>query len=74
MAMAELTCSGGELDLQDCTWQAPDESCLTHEHDSIVFCTDGESTLTDGDVRLLAFDGSPSLMFSVLRCVAQTND
>lgn len=61
VAMAELTCSGGELDLQDCAWQAPDESCLTHEHDSVIYCTDAEATLTDGAVRLLAFDGSPSL-------------
>merc|ERR1712203_1265869 len=48
VAMADLKCDGGELDLQDCSWQAPDEACLTHEHDSVVFCTDADATLKDG--------------------------
>lgn len=68
VAMADLKCDGGELDLQDCSWQAPDEACLTHEHDSVVFCTDADATLTDGTVRLLSFDGSPSVNLS-LPCI-----
>lgn len=62
VAMANLVCEGGELDIQECSFSKPSASCLGHERDSIVYCG-GESSggFTDGTLRLLSFDGSPSI-------------
>ena len=59
--MSALKCNGGELDLQQCEFSAPDEICQEHAHDSIVYCgTSGDGT-QEGAGRLLSFDGSPSI-------------
>ena len=64
VAMASLACAGGELDIQDCSFSAPDASCLEHGSDSVVFCGSsggGAGSIQDGSMRLLAADGSPSI-------------
>merc|ERR1712113_859690 len=55
---------GGELDIQECSFSAPDASCLEHGSDSVVFCGSsggGAGSIQDGAMRLLAADGSPSI-------------
>ena len=61
--MASLTCAGGELDIQDCSFSAPDAACLEHAGDSVVFCgsSGGAGSIQNGAVRLLGADGSPSI-------------
>lgn len=63
VAMKALECDGTEFDLKNCRWEAPDETCLRHGDDSIVFCgsIDESESSRDGAVRLLSYDGSPSI-------------
>ena len=63
VVMSALNCAGGELDIQECASSQPGPECQDHAHDSIVFCgmdSDLEG-FQDGGVRLLSFDGSPSI-------------
>ena len=60
-ALAALTCSGAEWSLEECSWSAPDEGCLGHAEDTIVYCSKTDGSLPDGAARLLAADGSPSM-------------
>ena len=59
--MSSLTCEGGELDIQECTFSVPDATCQSHAHDSIVFCGSAGDGFQEGAARLLRFDGSPSI-------------
>ena len=59
--MSSLTCEGGELDIQECTFSVPDATCQSHAHDSIVFCGSAGDGFQEGAARLLSFDGSPSI-------------
>ena len=61
--MASLTCEGGELDVQECSFSPPDAQCATHSADSVVFCgnSGGAGSLEVGALRLLGSDGSPSV-------------
>merc|ERR1712032_407087 len=63
IAMKDLVCLGGELDVEECTWITPDTACAEHALDSIVYCAsaDGSDTLQDGALRLISSDGSPSV-------------
>jgi len=63
VAMKDLKCEGGELQVQDCHWAPPDASCSDHVLDSVVFCgTDGPAgVIKDGSLRILSHDGSPSI-------------
>lgn len=63
VAMSSLTCEGGELDIQECTFSLPDSTCLEHAHDSIVYCgVDVRAgVFQESAARLLSFDGSPSI-------------
>merc|ERR1712217_106711 len=63
VAAKDLQCKGGELDIQECNWAPPDDACLSHSSDAVVFCgtAGGADTLQDGLLRLLASDGSPSI-------------
>jgi len=63
VAMKDLKCKGGELDIQDCSWDVSGSSCSGHALDSIVYCgTDGSAgNAEDGALRLLSHDGSPSI-------------
>ena len=60
--MSDLKCSGSEWTLEECSWTAPSEECLTHAHDAIVFCSNGNPQgESQGQVRLIAQDGSPAI-------------
>ena len=60
--MSDLKCSGTEWTLEECSWTAPSEECLTHAHDAIVFCSNGNiQGESQGQVRLIAQDGSPAI-------------
>ena len=63
VAMASLTCSGGELDIQDCMHSIPDADCATHAGDAVVFCGSkgGAGFVESGALRLLDVDGAPSI-------------
>ena len=63
VAMKDLKCEGGELQVQDCHWAPPDASCSDHVLDSVVFCGfDGTAgVIKDGSLRILSHDGSPSI-------------
>ena len=62
VAMASLSCSGGELDIRDCAYSTPDASCSGHSGDSVVFCGNDEGVgfVNSGTLRLLDGDGAPS--------------
>merc|ERR1712217_432591 len=51
------------MDLQGCRWSLPDENCLRHHLDVIVFCADATNIVNtkDGFLRLMSNDGAPSL-------------
>lgn len=59
--MADLTCSGSEWSLEDCSWSVPDETCSAHAADTVVFCSQTATEVPEGSVRLLAADGSPAI-------------
>ena len=61
ISVKDLSCTGHEWDITECTWAAPDASCLNHEHDAVVYCGTEETGLHDGLLRLIARDGSPSI-------------
>ena len=62
VAMKELQCNGGELDIQDCSWHPSDPSCSDHALDSIVYCGigAGASKTEEGALRIMSHDGAPS--------------
>ena len=61
--MADLTCSGSEWSLEECSWSAPDEVCMSHTQDTIVYCSKSEASgsVAKGAARLISEDGSPSI-------------
>ena len=63
VSMKDLACGGGELDVQDCQWEAADAGCSGHTLDSIVYCGKGAVAdhLAEGALRILSHDGSPSI-------------
>jgi len=62
VAMAGLTCSGSEWSVEECSWTTPDQACLNHMEDTILYCSKtGTAGLPQGAVRLIASDGSPSI-------------
>ena len=63
VAMKDLKCKGGELQIQECNWAPPDASCSGHLLDSVVYCgNDGTAGVTtDGSFRILSHDGSPNI-------------
>merc|ERR1711862_58340 len=60
VGMKDLTCTGGEFSIDECTWSSPDASCLGHELDSVVYCGMTGSIVQEGKARVLD-NGSPSL-------------
>ena len=62
-AIADLTCSGSEWSLEECSWSAPDDACLGHGQDTILYCSksDASGSVPKGAVRLISSDGSPSI-------------
>ena len=62
-AMADLTCSGSEWSLEECSWSAPDDTCMGHAQDTIIYCSKSEASgsTSKGSIRLISEDGSPSI-------------
>merc|ERR1712087_659373 len=60
VAMQDLSCTGDELSVKECTWSAPASACTTHTQDAIVFCSTGEPGPTQGALRLISADGAPA--------------
>ena len=60
-AMAGLSCRGSEWSLEECSWTVPDEACLSHAGDAIVYCSSAGASVPQGAVRLISTDGSPSI-------------
>lgn len=57
-----MKCSGAEWSVEECSWVAPDDACLGHAYDTVVYCTASERAgAPQGAVRLIAADGSPSI-------------
>lgn len=62
MAMADLKCSGSEWSVEECSWSVPDETCMGHGSDVVVYCgSTAKAGAAQGAVRLIAEDGAPSL-------------
>ena len=63
VAMKGLTCEGGEMHAQDCSFSPPDATCSDHSRDAVVYCgTDGQAgIIKDGALRIMSHDGSPSI-------------
>ena len=56
------------MSLKECKHDAPDDACLSHASDSVVFC--GASTtgaFFDGELRLIGASGAPVLPHEVGR-------
>jgi hypothetical protein len=60
-AMADLTCTGAEWSIEECSWAAPDEACSAHSQDTVVYCAKSDAAVPQGAARLIAADGSPSI-------------
>lgn len=61
VAMEDLECTGGELDILSCSYKAPTEKCAGHKMDAIVYCgKSGAGLPEDGALRLLS-GGAPSI-------------
>ena len=62
---AEAICTvtrAGQPSCKECSWSVPDDACLSHSQDTIVFCTASHTAgAPQGAVRLLTGDGSPSI-------------
>lgn len=62
VAMSNLKCVGSEWSVEECSWAVPDDACMTHASDVIVYCSKSEDAgVSEGAVRLIAEDGSPSI-------------
>ena len=62
VAMADVSCKGGELDILECSYSSPQASCLGHEKDAIVFCgMNSDTGFEEGATRLVSAEGAPSL-------------
>merc|ERR1712072_190587 len=62
VAMADLKCTGAEWSVEECSWSLPDDACMGHAHDTVVYCTGAaRASAPQGAVRLIAPDGSPSI-------------
>jgi hypothetical protein len=45
VALKSLNCKGNELTIDECSFVEPDEGCLSHISDAVVFCGNAESPL-----------------------------
>jgi hypothetical protein len=60
VAVQDLSCTGDELSLNECTWSKPESDCSSHAQDAVVFCSSGQVLPSEGSLRLLAADGAPA--------------
>ena len=62
VAAKALQCAGTEMSLKECKHDAPDDACLSHASDSVVFCgTSTTGAFFDGELRLIGASGAPVL-------------
>ena len=60
--MSDLTCDGSEWSVEECSWAMPDDACMAHASDVVVYCTkSARAGAQEGAVRLIGEDGSPSI-------------
>ena len=57
------------MSLKECKHDAPDDACLSHASDSVVFCGTASTTSAffDGELRLIGASGAPVLRHEVGR-------
>ena len=56
------------MSLKECKHDAPDDACLSHASDSVVFCgTSTTGAFFDGELRLIGASGAPVLPHKVGR-------
>ena len=68
VAAKALQCAGTEMSLKECKHDAPDDACLSHASDSVVFCgTSTTGAFFDGELRLIGASGAPVLPHEVGR-------
>ena len=68
VAAKAMQCAGTEMSLKECKHDAPDDACLSHASDSVVFCgTSTTSAFFDGELRLIGAIGAPVLRHEVGR-------
>ena len=68
VAAKAMQCAGTEMSLKECKHDAPDDACLSHASDSVVFCgTSTTSAFFDGELRLIGASGAPVLRHEVGR-------
>jgi len=60
VAMQDLSCTGDELSVKECTWSTPTSACSTHAQDAVVFCSSGKPGPSEGTLRLISADGAPA--------------
>ncbi|CAD7935916.1 unnamed protein product [Amoebophrya sp. A25] len=62
VAVKNLVCKGDESSLQYCKRKTPDKECRTHEHDSLVWCSNRQHPwdIEDGRLRLIDERGMPT--------------
>ena len=62
VAAKNLKCSGSEMSVDECDFEAADEACLSHSSDAVVFCgVSDKPTFKDGALRLIGVGGAPAL-------------
>merc|ERR1712232_753237 len=59
VAMQDLSCTGDELSVKECTWSAPASACAAHTQDAVVFCS-ASAPANEGALRLISADGAPA--------------
>ena len=68
VAAKALQCAGTEMSLKECKHDAPDDACLSHASDSVVFCgTSTTGAFFDGELGLTGASGAPVLPHEVGR-------
>ena len=62
VALKNLRCRGGELNVAECSFEAAHAECAAHDLDSVVYCClENASPFADGAVRLVDGSGAPAL-------------
>jgi hypothetical protein len=62
VALKSLNCKGNELTIDECSFSKPDESCLSHTRDALVFCGNTDSPpFVEGSLRLIDAEGAPAI-------------
>ncbi len=60
--MKSLRCQGSEMSVDECEYEAADDSCLSHAGDATVYCgLVGVGAFADGAARLIDESGAPAL-------------